>query len=289
MEARHGAHDLLVNVAACYLGGMWGDVQGESPSERAVSAEQRCRDVVGAVFSHDAHDRYLQVRAHEALAIGEVRNKLAALASAEPAETQRKDAYLRLFDALTAAEDEVMLARRAAHRVVRDASREPETLSASEAAALPQLEATSAFEALARVNAGDLKKEAHAMMLLVALDRMQVAEQLPVHLKPYVVAGPFHIVFGTAAPDLPHDASKPLARGGWLTYLMAAASSAGHPVNDAAASLIAQHEQAIAGILQGIGDQLKADEDGISTDTGLSREVQVTVRALEQSKLRAAL
>ncbi len=288
-DAQHGAHDLLVEAASCFLGGMWGDVQGESPAERTTSSEQRCMGVVTTVFTHDTHDRYLQLRAYEPESVAEVRNKLEALALAEPAEAHRKDAYLRLFDALTNAERETTLARRAAHRVVRDAQREVERLSASESAALPELEASTAFDALARVDAGDLQKEAHVFMLFVTLDRMRVAEELPVHLKPYVVAEPMRLVFGTSAPDLPHDASKPLPRGGWLTYLSNAAASAGHPVAEPTAPFMARHEAAVAGILQGIADQLKTDAPGVSSDTGLSREVQNMIRALEQSKLRASL
>lgn len=286
---KHAAHELLVDAEACFLGGMWGDVQGQTPGERELTSEARCGAVVNAVFARDPHDRYLQLRAHEAETIAEVRNRIAALADAEPAEASRKQAYLRLFDALTGAENEVMLARRATHRVLRDEPRNVEKLSETEASALPALEASSAFDALAHVDAGNLQKEAHVLQLFVLLDRMQVAEQLPVHLKPYVVAASFQTVFGTAAPDLPHDASKPLPRGGWLTYLEAAAASAGHPVNDASASFVARHESAVAGILQGIADQLVADQTGVSSDTDLARILQLTIRSLEQSKLRAML
>jgi len=231
----------------------------------------------------------LKLRAHEEETIAEVRNKLEAMAQAEPAEAHRKEAYLRLFDAINGAENETMVARRASHRLVRDSTREVERFSATETAALPDLEASSAFDALAHVDAGDLAKEAHVFMLLVTLDRMQVAEQLPMHLKPYVVADAMHVVFGTAAPDLPHDASKPLPPGGWLTYLSNAAASAGHPVNDVGLTPLARHEQAVAGILQGIADQLKTDAPGVSSDTALARVVYDTIRALEQSKLRASL
>ncbi len=288
-DAQHGAHELLVNSASCFLGGMWGDVQGETPPERAVSSQERCMTVVTTVFTANTHDRYLQLRAHEPETIAEVRNTLGAVALAEPAEAHRKDAMLRLFDAFERAEYETMLARRASHRVVRDSEREIERLSASETAALPELEAATAFDALAHVDVGDLQKEAHVFTLLVTLDRMQVAEQLPVHLKPYVIAEPMHVVFGTPAPDLPHDASKPLAHGSWLTYLTAAAASAGHPPTDPSASFIARHEAAVAGILQGVADQLKGDMVGVSSDTALARVTNDMIRALEQSKLRASL
>jgi hypothetical protein len=98
-----------------------------------------------------------------------------------------------------------------------------------------------------------------------------------------------HVVFGTPAPDLPHDASKPLVHGGWLAYLTTAAASAGHPPTDPSASPIARHEAAVAGILQGVADQLKGDMVGVSSDTPLARVSNDMIRALEQSKLRASL
>jgi hypothetical protein len=288
-DARHGAHELLVDSAACFLGGMWGDVQGETPPERTVASQERCMSVVTTIFTTNVHDRYLKLRAHESETIAEVRNTLAAMAQAEPAEAHHKDAMVRLFDAVERAEGETMLARRAAHRVVRDTERETERLSEDETAALPELEAATAFDALARVDVGDLQKEAHVFTLFVTLDRMQIAEQLPVHLKPYVIAEPMHVVFGTPAPDLPHDASKPLAHGGWLAYLTTVAASAGHPSNDASPSPIARHEATVAGILQGVADQLKGDMIGVSSDTPLARVTYDMIRALEQSKLRVTL
>ncbi len=284
----HLAHALLVDAASCWLGGMWGDVQGETPSERALSSHERCMTVVAKVFPRDgSHDRYVKLRAFEPETLSEVRDAIANMASAEPTEAHRKDAYVRMFDAFANAEHETMLARRAAHRIIRDSEREAERLSASEAAALPEIEATNAFVALTHVDAGDLQDEARVLSLLVVLDRMQVAEQLPVHLKPYALAVPLQVVFGTPAPDLPHDASKPLARGGWLNYLKTAAASAGHPVNEALSTPIARHEAAVAGILEGVADHLRREVANVSSDTPLARVVELTIRALEQSRDRA--
>jgi len=287
--APHAAHDLLVDTGACWLGGMWGDVQGETPNERAVSSRERCESVVSTVFSHDAHDRFLKLRAFEPETLAEVRNTLTTLADSEPSEAHRKSAYGRIFDALALAEHETMNARRAAHRVVRDVEREPEVLDATETAALPDLEAFSGFDALMHVDAGDLQNESHVFMLLVTLDRLQVAQQLPVHLKPYVLAAPLRAVFGTPAPDLPHDASKPLPRGGWLAYLVTGAASAGHAVPDALTTPVARHDAAVAGILEGVADLLRRDVVSVSSDTGLPRVVELTIRALEQSRDRAAV
>src|SRR5581483_4148903 len=160
------------------------------------------------------------------------------------------ESLVRLFDVIDRAEYETMLARRAARRITRDAARDVDMLSATEVASLKDLESSGAFDALARASeGGDHQKEARVFMLLVALDRMRVAEELPVHLKPYVIAAPMRTIFDVAAPELSHDASKPLPRGGYLAYLESAALAAHHPVVDPNKPPLARHEEAIAGVL----------------------------------------
>ena len=190
-----------------------------------------------------------------------------------------------MFTALAAANQETTLARRATHRVLRDLDREPEKLSSEEELALPQLESFAGFAALYRMDAGDLGAERHALALLVLLDRMRIAEDLPVHLKPYVVVLPLREVFSAPMPRLPYDASKPLDRGEWLLYLEDAARQARHPV-DASRPQQVRHEQAMAGILEGVADQLKADEEALGDNHPLTRVVALAIRALEQSRQR---
>ena len=144
---------------------------------------------------------------------------------------------------------------------------------------MPELEAAKGFDALYRVAAGSLQREAHALSLLVALDRMNVAQEIPLHLKPYPVVEPFHSIFGVAIPDLPHDASKPLPRAGWLNYLTAVAAAAGHPVTQPTAPPQIRHERAVQGVLKGISDRLKADAEGV--EAPFSRIVQYVIRDLD--------
>jgi hypothetical protein len=285
----HAAHALLVDTASCWMGGIWGDVQGETPAERAASSERRCEAVVQNVFGKADHTRYLQLRAFEPETLDAINATLGRRALHDPLEARNADALQRLFSKLAAAERETTLARRAAHRITRDFDHEREKLDVEEAFALPELESSLAFSELYRVDAGELGAEAHALTLIVLLDRMRVAEELPVHLKPYVVAEPLRIVFGGTPPTLPHDAARPLERGGWLLYLTDVARQARHPIPNPNAPPLARHEAAVAGILQGIADQLRHDVTVISPESPLHRVTLLTIRALEQSKDRAML
>jgi len=282
----HAAHQLLVDTASCWFGGMWGDVQGESTQERIVSSQRRCEDVVRRVFGSADHARYLQLRAFEPMAVAQVKRQIVELAVADPIDAPRADIMGKMFTALADAQYETMLQRRAATRILRDFERGPVPLENAEASALRQLEVSKGFDELFLLDAGPLQREASTLVLLVTMDRMRVAEDLPVHLKPYAVAHALHAVFGVPEPELSHDASKPLPRAGWLTYLSNAAAVAGHPVTDTSAHPRVRHEAAIAGISEGIADRMRANLEGIGPDTPLGKIVRLTIRALEQNRDR---
>ena len=221
------------------------------------------------------------------MTLGEVRASIGRAARHDADDAKHADVLERMFTALAAANQETTLARRATHRVLRDLDHEPEKLSEEESLTLPQLQSFAGFESLYRMDAGDLGAERHALALLVLLDRMRIAEDLPVHLKPYVVVLPLREVFSAPMPRLPYDASKPLDRGEWLVYLEDAARQARHPV-DASRSQQVRHEQAVAGILEGIADQLRADEDALGDDPSLARVIALAIRGLDQSRQRVS-
>jgi hypothetical protein len=286
----HAAHALLVDTAACWLGGIWGDVQAETPTEREQASQRRCDVVITSVFGKSDRTRWLQLRAFDPETVGAVRSALERTALHDPADAPHARELVGVFNALAAAEEETTHARRATHRVLRDLDHEREKLDAEETAALPQLEAFAGFASLYRMDAGDLRAERHALALFVLLDRMRIAQELPVHLKPYVVALPLKEVFSAPMPDLPYDASKPLGHGAWLRYLENTAIQAQHGIPDWTRPPQVRHEQAVAGILAGIADQLRADESTlVTTDPPLARVVDLTIRALEQSRERAGL
>jgi hypothetical protein len=274
------AHALLVETASCWMGGIWGDVQGETPDERARSSDMRCEAVVRDVWGRGDHKKFLQLRAFEPEALDAVRHAMARRALRDPAESRNVDGLDKIFTRLAFAERETTAARRAAHRILRDWDHERDRLNDEEALALPELEHTIAFEELWRTDAGELTSEAKVFALMVLLDRIRVAEMLPLHLKPYVVAEPLHVVFGATPPYLPHDASKPLERGAWLSFLVDAARQARHPVNDDVVSPRTKHEAAMAGILAGIADQLEQNASAIGEGTPLADVARKTIRAL---------
>ena len=283
------ANDLLVGTASCWIGGMWGDVQGETPNEREASTVKRCDDVAQAGLGN--RDRAIQLRAHETSAVTEMREAISKLANADAMDSRRKESMLRVYDCVEAAEHEIMHARRAAHRILRDEPRGIETLTATETSELPTLQAHQAYDDLARVDAGPLAVEAHVFLLWATLDRLRIAQQLPVHLKPYPIDAALRVVFSAPTLWLPFDASKPLERGAYLTYLVDAAQAARHPVLTmpvaaSASDSAARYGEAMAGILEGISDQLRADALRLP-ESDLQRTTLLVVRALEQSRARA--
>jgi hypothetical protein len=192
-----------------------------------------------------------------------------------------RDALVGLTTALADEEREGMLARRAADRVKRDVDREPDKLSTDEVAAVVPLRAHEKLDALTELNAGSFTREAHALGLLRALDRVELARGLPKHLKLYAVADEFHALFGVAVPDVPQDATRKLVPGTWLQFLSQTAAAAGYAVSEKAATPREKDALAWAGMLRGFSDRLKPDADAITPSTDLSHVVTVALHRLE--------
>jgi hypothetical protein len=117
---------------------------------------------------------------------------------------------------------------------------------------------------LLRLDAGDLTAEAHAMALLAAMDRMELARALPKHLKVYAVGDAFQIVFGVAPPSVPSDPTAKLVPGVWLGYLTDVAKAAGHAVPDKATSPREREPWAWGGVIEGFSDKLRGDTGKLS-------------------------
>jgi hypothetical protein len=49
--------------------------------------------------------------------------------------------------------------------------------------------------------------------------RIEVAKDLPKHLKVYAVGSAFEMLYGVKAPSVPSDPTKPTKGGEWLAYL----------------------------------------------------------------------
>jgi hypothetical protein len=273
-------HKLVVAAAACWFGGVWSEAEGaDTPETRKSASEARCHDLNKRVYGTDDKEHYEQLRALEANAVDDLKSKVEDLAKVDDAA--HKDALSKLVVALAAAKKEEMLARRAGDRVKRDLAKEPDKLTADEAAAVAPLKSTSALEALMKLDAGDLTNEAHALAVMSAMERSSIAKGLPKHLKIYSVSGPFQLLFGVAPPAVPEDATKPLKPGTWLAYMIDAAKAAGHPVPATAKTPLEKEPAAWAGVLEGMHDKLVPDADKISDTTPLKPVVAIVLRRLE--------
>jgi hypothetical protein len=279
---QEAAHKLAILAASCWFGGAWGDALGEKEDVKKANADSRCRDLEQKVWGGADDKTHLeQLRAMDAAATGDVIGKVDALAKGDAADGPRRENLVKMTTAMAEALKETMLARRAGDRVKRDLSREPEKLTADEVASVAPLRAHEKLEALYKLDAGDLSKEAHALALLCALDRVEVARGLPKHLKLYAAADSFHLFFGVTIPDVPADATAKLVPGTWLKFLAATAAAAGHAVPDKAKTPREKDALAWSGMLEGFSDKLKAEFAGVSASTDLNSVVSNVLHRLE--------
>ncbi len=275
-------HKLVIAAAACWFGGTWADALGAQDSAKQGTVDADCHQLERRVWG-GAEDKthYEQLRALEENAVADVIAKVHETAKQEGLDSPRREALVKLTTALAAAEKELMLSHRAADRVKRDLDREPERLTADETDAVAPLRAHAKFDELLGLDAGDLSRESHALALLCALDRVEIARGLPKHLKLYAVADTFHVLFGVGVPDVPQDATKKLVPGIWLRFLSDTAAAVGYPVTEKAKTPRERDALAWAAMLRGFADKLKMDADAISPSTDLSHVTVVALHRLE--------
>jgi hypothetical protein len=275
-------HNLAILAAACWLGGIWSDAEGDTAETRGHATDARCHDVVRRVYDADTDERYRQLRAVEPTVVGDIAAKVEILAKEDADDAPRSQLLAQLVQAVAGAEREAMFARRAAERVKRDLDHEPEKLSADDAAAVEPLKDTRMLEALLKLPAADLSHDAHALAILVALDHIEVGRVLPRHLKVYAIGGVNQLIFGVPIPDIKGEAAASLRRHPfWLDYVTSVAKAAGHPVPDNVTAPKKREPLAWGGMLEGYGDKLRADIDGLAKDTRLGNVSAVVVQRLE--------
>lgn len=276
------AHRLVIAAASCWFGGTWADALGEQELVKENASQARCRDLESRVWG-GAVDKthYEQLRALEQNAVADVIAKVDEIARDDAVDHTRRDALVKLTTALAEEQRELMAARRAADRVKRDLDHEPEKLTTDEVDAVGALRANTKLETLLGLDVDGLSREAHALGLLCALDRVEMARGLPTHLKLYAVVDELHFLFGVNAPRAPEDATTRLVPGTWLRFLVETAAAAGYPVSRDAKTPRERDALAWAGMLQGFSDKLKADADGIGATTPLRPVVTVTLHRLE--------
>lgn len=280
-QTHEEAHKLMVLAASCWFGGLWADALGEQDAVKTAGIETRCKELERRVWSADDKVHLEQLRAIEQNATSDVVAAVDLATRNDVVDGPRRDTLVKLTQALADAVKETMLARRAGERVKRDLDREPDKLSKDESDAVPTLRAHDKLQALVKMDAGDLTKEANAMGLLCALDRVELARGLPKHLKLYAAGDAFVVVFGVTLPDAPQDGTQKLVPGTWLKFLSETAAAAGHPVPDTVKKPRERDALAWAGMQQGFGEKLAADADGIATSTELSKVVTTVLHRLE--------
>jgi hypothetical protein len=280
-QTQEEAHKLLIRAASCWFGGLWADAMGEQDDVKKAGIETRCHDVEQRVWSADDKVHLEQLRALEQNATSDVVAAVDLATKNDSVDGPRRDALVKVAQALGDAVRETTIARRAGERVKRDLDREPDKLSKDESDAVAPMRAHAKLEALIKLDAGDLTKEANALGLLCALDRVELARGLPKHLKLYAAGDTFQVVFGVTMPDVPQDGTTKLVPGTWLKFLSDTATAAGHPVPATAKTPREKDSLAWAGMQQGFGEKLAADADGIATSTDLSKVVTTTLHRLE--------
>jgi hypothetical protein len=278
---QEAAHKLAIAAAACWFGGAWGDALGEAKDVREANSEARCHDLEKKVWETEDKTRFEQLRALESNAVGGIIARVDSTAKGDTVDGPRRESLVNLTTNLAEALKETMLARRAGDRVKRDLKSEPDKLSTDEVNAVGPLRSHAKLDALYKLDAGDLSKEAHALAILCALDRVEVARGLPKHLKLYAVADTFQLFFGVAVPDVPADASKKLVPGTWLKFLSDTAAAAGHPVPDKAKTPKEKDALAWGGMLEGFSEKLKAQSDGVAATTDLNKVTAAVLHRLE--------
>ncbi len=282
-DAPGQAHALLLQAAACWYGGLWSDAEGAAPDERRAAAETRCLGLVQRLYGSEDKVKYDQLRLVDPGIVDKLAGEIDALASRDPVDGAHKDGLGRLLRALAATQRENNDAHIAADTVKADlkAPTEPETLTRDETAAVKPLRAHAGLEALLKLDAGDLTAEAHAMGVLCAMDRMELARALPRHLKVYAVGDAYQLVFGVTPPQVPSDPTAKLVPGTWLTYLTDVARAAGHPVPDKATLPREREPWAWGGVVAGFGDKLRADAAKLSKDSAFARVTSGIVKRLD--------
>jgi hypothetical protein len=157
-----------------------------------------------------------------------------------------------------------MWARRAAARVKVDlADERADKLTGDERQALEPLRAATALQNLHHLRAGKSTHDAHALAVVFAMDRLEIANGLPRPLRIDAAEPALRVLFGVAPPAAPQ--SGPVVAGDWLDYLVAAATAAGHPIS-AAGLPKEQNLLAWGGVLAGIADALRRDQPEVSPE-----------------------
>ncbi len=279
-----GAHDLVLQAASCWTDGLWSDALGETGDARLGGIERRCDELLAAGGVTPEQQRYYPLRAVEPYVVNVLAARVRELAAADPEQAPHAAQLEALLRGIADAARENVDARRAADVVKDDVEGQPEpdARAADKVAAAARLRDAESLDALFHLDAGPYTADAHAVALLLALDRMEIARGLPKHLKVYAVGGALHDVFGVPAPAVSDRTAAPIPSGTWLRYLTEVAAAAGHPVPADAHDPQNREPLAWTGVLEGFADRLRAQEAHVGRGPLATVEQSVAQRLDEE-------
>jgi hypothetical protein len=272
-------YDVVIAAASCWLGGLWGDAEGEEgAAARRAGTAKRCMQVAHAILGQDDPMKAEALRVLDPSSIDELVAKVK--------ELSHDDVSLDAFaTAIIAEAREAAAARRAASRIRADIEklksdkekrvareRDADKLTADEASVAPALRAGSALDALVKL--ADHAADAHAIALMFALTRVRAAQDLPMHMRLQACAPVFSAVFGVA-PPVPK-------RGAWLATITQTAKACGHPVPDSAKTPRDKEAAAWAGMLTGFAERLEGDEAQVKNEVLLDAMRGIVTRLKRQ-------
>jgi hypothetical protein len=228
--------------------------------------EGKCKEVIVLADGKDNPAEIAPLRALDGNVTRELSEKIESFGHADGMPFDQAKTAKKLFAAIVDAERESIAAKTAADGI--KAEPDSEKVGTGDTVAAKNMKPTFALEALYGLEAGPYTKDAKALALLIALDRVKGAGGLPKHLKLFAVAGPYKIVFGVE-PSIKMDEPRPIRPGTWLAFEMQAAAAAGHPVPGSVTDLKEQAKQAWEGVLAGFADRIKASQSADSPLTDL--------------------
>jgi hypothetical protein len=256
----------VIAAASCWLGGLWSDAVGEQKlawaDTRTAGITNRCKEVLDT----DG------MRAVDPRAVETVARRLG------------DDSQRTLLREVASAARENQNARRVADRVKADYADDTTTRTERTNDKLFAATALRKSEALVALlhDAGPYAADAHAIALLLTIDRVEIARGLPKHLKITLLEGPLRDVFGVAGPQLPQDDAAPVPTGTWLSYLSTVSSAAGHAIPPEASNDPAHREPlAWNGVLEGLADKLRTTAPHDGAQVPLGRVVTAVVTRLD--------
>lgn len=280
------AHRLAIEATACWMGRLWRDAMRE---EDATRPDEHCRTLLDETYGEHDAIRLERLRALDVVEIAELEDRILMVAKTDPLDGPRARELRRFLSAVADAQREQMRARRAASRIKKDISgeRTPGKRLDDERDAVEPLSEGRDMFALLAYSEEPFAAEAHTIGLFCALDRMNMANGLPKHLKVYALERAFAGVFSVSAPAVPSDATVPMKAGSWLAYLSATAIAAGHPVSPNVTALEAREMLAWTGVLAGFADRLRAEAAHMSDETALKTAAVGASRRLDVERREA--